>query len=237
MEKGKSQEWIDTISKLLLPLVIFGAGLLYSSSKDKADRAAQQFDRDTGILKLVVSSNERERLLGLKVIDIQRANGELSPYLSDAVTAVSQGAPSDASTVAAKAIVETTRKDAAAQAGPTSPGSQAPAPSAEARKNPPLFLQIAREDQRAEAATLQSKLQGTGFSVQGIQLVQSPTTNNYVRYFSAPDKDLSDKVVALMKENGITASSQSFTSLNKNGSIAQGTIEVWLGTSQAAITN
>ncbi len=220
MPDDKHRDWVDSVSKLLIPVVIFGVGLYFTHQKDKSDSANQQFDRETGILKLAASSNEAERALGLKIIDIQAKQGKFSEEMRPWVEAISQGRPSDASTQAAQSILAT----AAKQIAPTT-------------KNQTLtvYLQIAKEEQRVEAGHLREKLQRAGFAVPGIELVSRGTINTYVRYFSADDKAQADKILGLMKEMGFDVNEQDFTASNQ-GKLPSGQLEVWIGDKQRPLS-
>ena len=225
MADDKHRDWVDTVSKLLIPIFIFGAGFIFSVQKDKNDRASQQFERDSGILRLTASSNEAERSLGLKIIKVQVERGKFSEDLVPVVTAISQGRPSDASTQAAQDILATAAKDPAI-------GKQV-APTA-VDQTPSVYLQIARDEQRADAGDLRTNLQAAGFAVPGTELVGNGTVNTYVRYFSPNDEAQANKVVALMKNMGFEAATQDFTALNR-GKIPSGQMEVWIGEKQGPL--
>jgi hypothetical protein len=226
MAEDNQRDWVDTISKLLIPVVIFGAGLIFSVQKDKNDRANQQFERDSGILKLTASSNEAERTLGLKIIKVQVERGKFSEDLVPVVTAISKGRPSDASTQAAQDILATAARDPAIgkQVVPTL-----------ANQAPSVYLQIARDEQRADAGDLRANLRAAGFAVPGIELVSHGTVNTYIRYFSPDDKPQADKILGLMKNMGFDAAEQDFTASGR-GKIPSGQMEVWIGDKQAPLS-
>jgi hypothetical protein len=225
MAEGKDRDWVDTISKLLIPIMIFGVGLYFSYQKDKSDRANQQFERESGILKLAASSNEAEKSLGLKIIEILQKKGKLSDDMRQVVDAISKGRPSDASTQAALNILATASKQDAATATQT---------GTPAKTQPPtVYLQIAREDQRAEAGELRDQLQRLGFTAPGVELVRRGTVNTYVRYFSPDDKLQADKILQVMNEMKFNAEEQNFTRLNQSGT-SSGQLEVWIGDKHVA---
>ncbi len=220
MPDGKDRDWVDTISKLLIPVMIFGVGLYFTYQKDKSDRANQQFERESGILKLAASSNDAERALGLKIIEILQEKGKLSDVMRPVVDAISKGRPSDPSTQAARNILAT----ASRQNPATEPHIASPAKN----QTPTVYLQIAREDQRAEARELQEKLEGVGFAAPSVELVKPGTTNTYIRYFSPDDKSQADKILEVMNAMKFHTEEQNFTRLNQNNT-SSGQLEVWIG--------
>jgi len=194
MADDKKRDWVDTVAKLLIPVVIFGASFLFSYQKDKSDRANQQFERESGILKLAASSNEKERALGLKIIEIQVKEGRFSREMFPVVQVLSQGRPSDPSTQIAQTILASVATQDAELRTHIQPTPEEHAGT--------VYLQIARDDQRAQAGSLRERLMKQGFTVPGIELVTGGTSNTYIRYFSTGDKQLAEKILELMKSMG-----------------------------------
>lgn len=226
MADNKKRDWVDTVAKLLIPVVIFGASFLFSYQKDKSDRANQQFERESGILKLAASSNEKERALGLKIIEIQVKEGRFSQEMFPVVQVLSQGRPSDPSTQIAQTILASaTTQDAELRT------HIQPTPENHAGT---VYLQIARDDQRGQAGSLRERLLKQGFTVPGIELVAGGTSNTYIRYFSTDDKQLADKILELMKSMGFNVTTQDFTASNQ-GKIPAGQIEIWIGEKQGSL--
>lgn len=225
MAEDKQRDWVDTVSKLLIPIVIFFAGFWFSYQKDRNDRENQRFERESGILKLAASANQAERTLGLKIIEIQLGQGKFSPEMVPVVQAISQGPPSDTSTVTALNILETAaKKDPAIEQILQVQKTQPPA----------VYLQIARDDQRGEAGDLRASLQGAGFVVPGVELVSRGTTNTYVRFFSAGDKTEAEKVLAIMRGMGFNAGIQDFS--RNQGKVNPGQLEVWIGEKEGPLS-
>ena len=135
------------------------------------------------------------------------------------VQAVAQGRPSDPATRNAQNIL--------AQAQAAQPTMSAAPASKEQRSR--VYIQIAREDQRDDAQKLEQALNAGGYTAPGVELVQTPTRNTYIRYFSPNKKDQAEKIQQMMQQLGITAAIQNF-------SIAQGAsspdLEVWLGANE-----
>ncbi len=227
MENEKRRDWVDTVAKLLIPVVIFAAGFLFSYQKDRNDRANQQFERESGILKLAASSNETERALGLKIIEVEVNQGKFSPEMLPVVQAISQGRPGDSSTQAAQNILVT-----AAKQDPSIGKQILPTPE---NRTATVYLQIAREEQRDQATLLRAKLQAAGFTIPGIELVSRGTVNTYVRHFSSGDKPLADKILGLMQQMGFNVAEQDFTASNQ-GKVPSGQIEVWIGDKQGPLS-
>jgi hypothetical protein len=138
MADEKSRDWVDTVSKLLIPIVIFAATAWFSNQKDKSDAANQQFQRENEVLKLAASSNDAERTLGLKTIEILQKQGKFSKDMLPVVQAISQGRPSDASTQRAQNILEVAKLDPAV-------GNQIA--SAAKGQAPTIYIQVTRDEQ------------------------------------------------------------------------------------------
>jgi len=225
MADEKGRDWVDTVSKLLIPIVIFAAGAWFSYQKDKSDAAGQQFQRESEILKLAASSNEAERTLGLKTIEILQNENKFSKEMEPVVKAMSEGRPSDPATQKAQTIIA---KQDQSSGNPTAP--------VRVNQTPNTFLQISRDDQRPDAAELVGILQKAGFEVPGIELVSSGTQNTYIRYFSAGNKQYADKVQELMKGMGFDVEEQDFSkTLHDKTETPPGALEVWIGQKQGPL--
>lgn len=207
---------IDTVSKLLIPIVIFVVGSIFSFLNYRN----AQFDRETGILRLAASSNEKERDIGMKIIENLQKQGKFSAEMKPVVEAISQGRPGDPSTQTAQRILDSDKR------GSTPVGQQPAVPPKS--QIPIVYLQIAKEEQRAEAGELQASLHDIGLEVAGIELVSGGTINTYIRYFANIDKPYADKVLEQMKKMQFEVREQDFTKFNQ-GKESPGGIEVWIG--------
>ena len=223
----QGRDWVDTVSKLLIPVAIFAFGLMFSIQKDRSDRAAQQFERDTSYVKLLTSQNEKERVFAIRMIKALQDKGEFPSQLLPAVQALCDGLPSDPVTEEACGIAQTEKPVVEAAKKPEEKPVSAPVPSPTPGGGT-IFIQIAREDQRGLAGDLRGKLQAESFAVQTIQLVPHGTTNTYIRYFSTADLNEATTVLGVLKEMGINGSIQDFTKTS-NGKIPAGQLEVWIG--------
>jgi hypothetical protein len=147
----QGRDWVDTVSKLLIPVAIFAFGLMFSIQKYQSDRAAQQFERDTSYVKLLTSQNEKERVFAIRVIKALQDKGEFPTQLLPAVQALCDGLPSDPVTQEACGITQTQKPvvEAAAKKPEEKPVS-APVPSP-APGGGTISMQIASEDQRGLA--------------------------------------------------------------------------------------
>lgn len=226
MTDDKKRDWVDTTAKLLIPVVICGATALISLQKYKSDLANQQFERESGMLKLAASASQSERDLGLKMIRIQVDAGKWSKEMLPVVQAISEGKPSDSSTQAAQTILASAAKQDKELSKQIQPVS--------ATQTATVYLQISRGDQRAQAESLREKLVESGRRVPGIELVTVGTSNNYVRYFSGTDVELANQILALMTDMGYTVKTQDFSAINQ-GKIPAGQIEVWIGEKQGPL--
>src|SRR5262249_11238326 len=152
--------------------------------------------------KLAASSNDSERALGLKTIEILQKQGKFSQEMLPVVQAISQGRPSDAGTQRAQNIIQTAKQD------PNLVAQLPPASNSALRK---IYIQITKDDQRGDANELTATLQKDGFEVPGIELVNPGTQNNYIRFFSADDKASADKVQQAMQTMGFKIEEQDFS--------------------------
>jgi hypothetical protein len=228
MADEKRRDWVDTISKFLIPIVIFGVGLHFTRQKDKSDQASRKFEQDSAILKLAASANEKEQVIGLKMIEVLRQKGEFSEELRPVVDELSKGRPSDRSTQEARNIL------AAQAATEVKRLPDKPVSATSKNQSPLVYLQIAREDQRAEASDLQGRLEAAGFSVPSIEFVKASTFNTYIRYFSADDKAQADRALQLMKDMKFAVEEQNFSRLNQNNT-SSGQLEIWIGTKHSPV--
>src|SRR5205807_1822496 len=131
---------------------------------------------------------------------ILQNRGKFSKEMLAVVQAISEGRPSDPSTKKAQNIVA---KQDQASGNPSAPVAP--------NQTPSVFLQITRDDQRSDATELVGTLQKAGLDVPGIEFVNPGTQNNYVRYFSAGNKQYADKVLESMKSMGFQVQEQDFS--------------------------
>ncbi len=224
MSDDKSRDWVDTVSKLLIPIVIFAAGALFTYQKDRSDEANQQFQRENEVLKLAASSNDSERRLGLKTIEILQKQGKFSKEMLPVVEAISEGRPSDSATQKAQSILAAAKQN--------SSGSPTPA---SANQSPTIYIEIADEQQRVDASELTTKLQADGYDVPEMELVKPGTQNTYVRFFSAANQPHAEKVMQVMKNMGFAVQSQDFSKTPLQDKTAPGVLEIWIGHKQAPL--
>lgn len=78
MADTNKRDWIDVAAKLLIPIVLAVGGYLFTAHKDKIDAEQQQLERDSGYIKLLVSDNDKERDLGLRIISVLQKEGRFS---------------------------------------------------------------------------------------------------------------------------------------------------------------
>ena len=224
MADEKHRDWVDTVSKLLVPVVIFVASAWFSYQKNKSDEANQQFQRESEVLKLAASSNDAERKLGLKTIEILQNQGKFSKEMLPVVQAISEGRPSDPATQKAQNIVAKQDQASGIQSAVVTPS-----------QTPTIFTQITREDQRPDATELVGALQKAGFEAPGIELVNPGTQNTYVRYFSPGNKQYADRVQELMKGMGFEVQEQDFSATSLRDKSPPGGLEVWIGQKQGPL--
>lgn len=93
---------------------------------------------------------------------------------------------------------------------------------------PVVYIQIAREDQRALARTLVEKIAGLGYKAPGVELVESAgkMKNNEIRYFRATDEAAAVVLQNMLKSEGVDVKLAPIFRLS--GQTREGTIELWL---------
>ena len=224
------RDWVDLTAKLLLPVVLAIGGTLYTWHKDSQEEKQhqidrqneldrQQLDRDTGIIKLLASTNAQEKDLGLKIIGVLEKEKKFSPDLVPIVVAVAGGRPSDPSTQVAAGILS----NAATQ----DPGLGVRIAAATQNAPVEVYVQIASESQRSDAITLQGELRSLGFAAPGVELVSNPTIHTFIRYFSKINVAKANQINDEMKKLGYGSSVQDFS----NGrQLPQ--LEIWIGQSE-----
>ena len=225
-DEKKGRDWVDTVSKLLIPIVLFGASAWFSYQKNKSDAANQQFQRESEVLKLAASSNETERRLGLKTIEILQRQGRFSVEMLPVVQAISQGPRDDQLTQSAQTILVNAQRDPAV-------ASQIAATAKD--QLPAVYLQMTDEAQRGDVNDLVSALRGEGYDVPGIELVNPGTQNTYVRLFSERNQKYADQVLQKMKTMGFDVQQQDFSKTPLHDKTPPGVLEVWIGHKQGAL--
>jgi hypothetical protein len=218
MAESKDRDWIDISAKLMLPVVLAIGGGIYTFGRDTQADKQRQWERDSGFMRMLASSNADEREMGLKMIGVLQDEGKFSADLRPLVKAVRNNRrPSDPTTQLANTILN---KDGGR--------TVTPIPSATSTKQPAreVYIQIGHEDQRQRATELQATLQQSGFLVPGIELVPHPTFHTYIRYFDTAGLSEADKIDALMKLRGFQPTIQDFSKSASSGSNA---LEIWFG--------
>jgi len=79
---AKFNEVVDTISKLLLPIVVASIGLIYNYVQDKNHQAQLALNRTTALLKQLASTNPAERKGAVIVMNYLVQQGEIPPDLA-----------------------------------------------------------------------------------------------------------------------------------------------------------
>jgi hypothetical protein len=221
MADKSERDWVDISAKLLIPVVIAGGGAWFTWHKDSADKKQRQWERDSGYIKLLASTNEQERNLGLKIIEVLQSEGQFSPELVPVVRAIStESRPSDPGTQTAARILS---KIPAGDQGSTQ-GSAAPA--AASRQ---VYIQIGHEEQRERAVLLQIALRKMGYVTPALEQVAHPTFHTFIRYFSKKTQGDAERIQEEMTHLGYAPEVQDFsTDPGSDG------LEIWFGDKEPA---
>ena len=219
MAEKSGRDWIDISAKLLIPVVIAGGGTWFTWHRDASDQRQRQWERDSGYIKLLASTNEQERNLGLKIIEVLQNEGQFSPELVPVVKALStEHRPSDPSTEKAVRILSklpntypsTQQADAAGQ--PIAPR--------------PVYIQIGHEEQHDRAVLLQIALRKMGYTTPALEQVAHPTFHTFIRFFSKSTQPDAYKIQEAMTQLGYAPEVQDFSTAGQAGSDG---LEIWFG--------
>lgn len=221
MAEDKKRAWIDTVAKLLIPIVIFALGQQYAHNKDVSDRQQRQFDRDAELLKSMASKDENEKVLTLQFIDYLRRHDQFPQELWVVVQTTAAGNRDNPSTQTAQLILHNT----AEQDTSLTKQFQQTAQTIPTR----VYIQYQNVSQRDSAQRLRTSLQDSGFVAPGLEMrpKESPARTE-IRYFSSSDKDQADQVRQIVQKLGLTAEERDF-SAKYGGKVPLRQLEVWLG--------
>ena len=227
--KANKRDWFDIlnlVSTLLIPVVIAVGGTMYAARQADLDATRlgkeRDFERDLGYIKMLASGNENEKKLGMGIIEVSSRNHTFSPDLTAILDHFAGGDKDDPLTQAANRILHNQQTNAVNT-------SNVPVNSAV-----PVYIQIAREEQRADAMALQAALRNEGFATPGIELVTSEvaTVHTYVRFFSASGALQASRVNSVMKTLGYASAVQDFSAYSQS---PLSSIEIWVGKSQGLL--
>ena len=230
----KNRNWFDITSTLLLPVILACAALwvpykthesdvFRQQNESKENKARIEFERETGFVKMMASQNEDERQLAVALISItppkerdQQVNAVLTSLCSRKTDSNLKGLACDLT--------------------PTGQVAQRqPEPSQISGSGPTVYIQIAKEDQRADAERLQARLAQNDFRAVSIQFVQPPvaTVHTYVRFFAASSALQAAKIADVMSALNYNAVGvQDFSSYTDK---PLPSLEIWIGRSQEKI--
>jgi hypothetical protein len=219
MAERAGRDWIDISAKLLIPVVIAGGGTWFTWHKDRSDQRQRQWERDSGYIKLLASTNEQERSLGLRIIEVLQNEGQFSPELGPVVKAVaSEHRPSDPSSQTAVRILSN------AGLGQASAGTQATAPR-------PVYIQIGHEEQHDRAVLLEIALRKMGYTTPALEQVAHPTFHTFIRYFSKDTKADAERIQEQMTHLGFAPEIQDYSN---SGQLGSDGLEIWFGDKEPA---
>ena len=163
----KKRDWVDTSSKLLIPILIFAAGAVLSYQKDRSDEANKEFQLESEVLKQATSKDLDEQNIGLiRLRILQQHKSKIATEIQQVVD--DQNKIKLLSSKNAHDILVQNIVDAATQ-------GQSMAPSESNAKVPKVYIQIADNNQRPDATRLADKLKSSNFGVEDLDLVLHPT--------------------------------------------------------------
>lgn len=222
----------DLVSKLLIPVAIALAGILYSAHQAKVDneriKAESQIEdqrrnleRDTGYVKMLLSKDANEKAFGIDIIRVLSRQNNFSPELLAVLTVMAGDDKNADLAEAAQQIIQNQTQV-----------NTAKAPSAATA----VYIQISKPEQKADAEALQNALRKEGFAAPGIEFVtgEVATVHTYVRFFAAPGALQASRVKDVMTKLGYSAPGvQDFSAYTSS---PLSSIEVWIGKSQGKLS-
>jgi hypothetical protein len=241
-------KWADSISKIVVPVVLAIFGTIYScqqadtdqkrlKAQRDSDESRHNFDRDTQLVKMLASSNPDEMKIGMNIILTLAEKNKFTPDLLPAVCSFANDRPGVPLTALAQEVLS---KLAAQQKNDQAKTACAGSKSQVKTSNPgsstiQVYVQIASEEQREDAQRLQVELGKHGFSAQGIELMSesAATRNTYVRFFSAGSESEARKVEEVLNNLGYTKPGIQDFSPSTHPPLPS--IEVWIGKSQGRL--
>jgi hypothetical protein len=233
---SKAQEMLPWLQGVLLPVAVAAVGGLYTyvqnnhnernlqQEKDRADvtsRAAQA----SQLLIHLASTNDRERLLSIKLAEQLGKDNLLPQELVPVLIEIASSDPSAAvSRAAGEALADTKRVTTVAPNGNVSTQSVAPATlqTLPAR----VYVHIRSEEQRPVARVLSSALEQGGFNVPGIQRVEVGPARSELRYFAGSSQEDIQGIEKVLAAEGLSVKDADLSSQYKG--LRSRHYELWL---------
>jgi hypothetical protein len=191
------------ISALFLPIVLLLLGYWFSTQQKELDNLRNQAEnsasRLTTMLRHLSSENPKERELATKVTEFLGKKNQLPSELVPVLLEIANNDPSKDVSIKARQSLETIANENKVLA-PTIREGLFPLSKL-------VYIQIANEKQHEKAKKIQSDLRQNGFSAPGIENVSGKAIippNMEVRYFNDKEKSQVEKIVDILKANGIT---------------------------------
>src|SRR5882724_4971848 len=142
----KKRDWVDATSRLLIPILIFVAGAVLTYQKDRGDQASKDFQLESEVLKQVTSKDLDEQNIGLiRLRILQQRKSKIASEIQQVVddqNRIKSLSSKNAHDILVQDIAADTKQN---QTAPTAQSN---------KQAPKVYIQIANENQRADANQL-----------------------------------------------------------------------------------
>ena len=220
----------EAFSKLLLPLVIAGVGLVFSYIQHRSDVEQRKADRVTSFIKHLASDNVEEKELALRVMNVLIDQGQLPSELGPALISSAANSNKTISQLSQGAITKLARTDSTLEKTfvQAVQQNQDLAEKVQAR----VFIHASTDVQAKLSEEIAAYLGKNGFTISEIQRVEasaSPDTTQ-IRYFRQNEKNEVDKIIKQLLDFGLKKVEDHFLE-GYESSVRPKTYELWFGSS------
>ncbi len=217
----------EAVSKLLLPLVIAGVGVVFSYIQHRSDVEQRKADRVTSFIKHLASDNIEEKELALRVMNVLIDEGQLPSELGPALISSAGNSNKTISQLSQGALTKLARKDSSLERTFVQAVQQNPdlALKLQAR----VFIHTSTDSQAVWAKEIGAHLDRNGFTVPEIETVKASPDTTQLRYYRQNEKNEVDEIIKHLRDVGLEKVE---VHLNETlaSSVRPRTYELWLGT-------
>lgn len=194
----------DAASKLLLPLVIAGVGVVFSYFQHRSDVEQRKADRVTSFITHLASDNDEEKELALRVMNVLIDEGQLPPELGPALISSAADTNKTISQLSQGALTKLTRKDSSLEKTFVQAVQQNPewAQRVQAR----VIIHVSSKNQSKLVEQRRGILEKNGFSVPEIEIVEKEALpkRSQLRFYRDNETAQAGEIIRLLNEAGLT---------------------------------
>ncbi len=224
----------EAFSKLLLPLVIAGVGIVFSYIQHRSDVEQRKADRVTSFIKHLASDNIEEKELALRVMNVLIDQGQLPSELGPALISSAANSNTTISQLSQGALTKLARKDSSLEKSFVQAVQQNPdlAVKVQAR----VFLHASTVLQMKLSKNIATHLKRNGFAFLEIERVKASPDSTQLRYYRQNEKNEVDKIIKQLLDFGLKQVKARYFKGYEN-SVRPRTYELWLGSTRKEIKN